>query len=115
MGRVALELLDLGSTWPGLPTDLRAFELTHSVLRKGEPETCRVGTCGHVVAVRVVRIGDPETRHRVVGGQQDILGILARRTEVPAVRRRSEHGEVRRIARFGRMTFGLDRQVANNL
>src|SRR5215510_7148050 len=56
MGGVALELLDLGSTWPGVLTDLRVLELTHTVLREGEPETCRVGTCSYVVPVRVVRI-----------------------------------------------------------
>src|SRR6476620_6016280 len=42
MGGVALELAHLGSTWPGLQTNLRVFELTSTVLRQGEPETCRV-------------------------------------------------------------------------
>src|ERR1041384_6621799 len=46
MGSVALELPHLGSTWPGLRTDLRVFELTNTVLRQGEPETCRVGPRG---------------------------------------------------------------------
>src|SRR6476660_5760465 len=67
MGDIALELPDPGSTWPGLRTDLRAFELTRRMLRQGEPETCRVGPRGHVVAVDIVRIGDPERRRRVVG------------------------------------------------
>src|SRR5678815_1017752 len=67
MGGVALELLHLGSTWKGLRTDLRACELTNTVRRQGVPETCRVRPGGHIVPVNIVRIGDPETRHRVVG------------------------------------------------
>src|SRR6185503_2076222 len=63
MGDVALELADLRATRPGGLADLRAFELTRRMLREGEPETCRIGTRGHVVAVGVVRIGDPERRH----------------------------------------------------
>src|SRR5262245_18908200 len=51
MGDVALELPHLGSAWPGLRTDLRVFELTNTVLWQGEPETCRVGSRGHVVPV----------------------------------------------------------------
>src|SRR5678815_5120468 len=39
MGNVALELPHLHSTRPGLRTNLRALELTHTVLRQGEPET----------------------------------------------------------------------------
>src|SRR4029434_2181908 len=87
MGGVALELTNLGSTWPGLRTDLRAFELTRRVLRQGEPETGRIGPRGHVVPVDIVRIGDPERRRRVVGRDQDVLGVLAVRKEVLAVRR----------------------------
>src|SRR5262245_61613998 len=87
VGGVALELPHLHSTWPGLRTDLRAFELTRRMLRQGEPETCRVGPRGHVVPVNIVRIGDPESRRRVVGREQDILGVLAGRLEVLAVRR----------------------------
>src|SRR5262245_39666003 len=87
MGSVALELPHLGSTWPGLQTGLRVFELTNTVLRQGKPETYRVGPRGHVVAVNIVRIGDPESRRRVVGREQDILGVLAASLEVRAVRR----------------------------
>src|SRR6202021_1302588 len=82
MGGVALELPHPGSTRPGCLADLRAFELTRRMLRQGEPETCSVGTRGHVVAVNIVRIGDPESRRRVVGRDQDILGVLAGRIEV---------------------------------
>src|SRR5262245_28034062 len=60
MGDVALELADLRATRPGGLADLRAFELTCRMLRESEPEACRVGTGGYVVAVDVVRIGDPE-------------------------------------------------------
>src|SRR5262245_9810924 len=60
MGGVALELHYLSSTRPGLHTDLRAFELTRPILRQGEPETCRLGTRGHVVSVNIVRICVPE-------------------------------------------------------
>src|SRR6185436_16406197 len=103
MGGVALELLHLGSTWKGLRTDLRACELANTVRRQGVPETCRVGPRGHVIPVYIVRIGDPESRHRVVGREQDILGVLAGPLEVRSVRRRSERGEVCRVARFVRM------------
>ena len=114
MGGVALELPHPGSTRPGLRTDLRAFELTRRMLRQGEPETCRIGPRGHVVPVNIVRIGDPESRHRVVGREQDILGVLAGRLEVRAVRR-SERGEVCRVARRVRMALGQDRQVVDEL
>src|SRR5580698_3376605 len=84
---VALELAHPGSTRPGLRTDLRAFELTRRMLRQGEPETCRVGPRGYVVPVNIVRIGDPESRRRVVGREQNILGVLAGRVEVLAALR----------------------------
>src|SRR5687768_8666686 len=48
MGGVARELADLHSTWKGGLADLRAFELTGRIHRKGEPETCRVGPRRHV-------------------------------------------------------------------
>src|SRR4030095_824619 len=60
MGDVALELAELRATRPGCLADIRALELARRMLREGEPETCRVGTRGHVVAVGVFRIGDPE-------------------------------------------------------
>src|ERR1051326_837887 len=66
MGGVALELPHLHPARPGLRTELRAFELTGRMLRHGEPETCRVGTGGHVVPVNIVRIGDPESGRRAV-------------------------------------------------
>src|SRR5437762_13010189 len=71
------------STWPGLLTDVRAFELPRRMLRQGEPETCRIGPRGHVVPVDIVRIRDPESGRRVVGRNQDVLGVLAGRIEVP--------------------------------
>src|SRR5687768_865542 len=66
MGDVALELAELRAARPGGPADLRAFELAYRMLWKGEPETGRIGPRGHVVPVDVVRVGNPETRHRVV-------------------------------------------------
>src|SRR5205814_10725548 len=114
MGEVALERPHPGSTPPGFRTDLGAFELTRGMLRQGEPETCRIGPCGHVVPVNIVRIGDPERRRRVVGRYQDIRGVLAVRKEVLAVRR-FERGEVCGDARRVRMTLGQDRQVVNEL
>src|SRR6202008_4755647 len=111
VGDVALELAELRATWPRTLADLRAFELARGMLREGEPETCRVGTRGHVVAINVVRVGDPVARRRVVRRDQDFLGVLAGELEVQAVRVRSERGEVGRVARLGRMALGLDRQV----
>src|SRR5512145_1089011 len=54
MGDIALELAELRATRPGGLADLRAFELARRMFREGEPEACRVGTCGHVVSVGVV-------------------------------------------------------------
>ena len=115
MGDVALELAELSATWPRSLADIRAFELARRMLREGEPETCRVGTRGHVVPEDVVRVGDPVGRHRVVRRDQDLLGVLARQFEVQAITRRSERGEVGRVAGLGRMTLGLDRQVVDKL
>src|SRR5262250_1917498 len=95
MGGVALELPHPGSTRPGLRTDLRAFELTRRMLRQGEPETCRLGPRGHVVPVNIVRIGDPESRRRIVRGKQDVLSLLA----IPCRSLLSGCGEVCRDAR----------------
>src|SRR5437762_7293087 len=58
------------STWPGLLTDVRAFELPRRMLRQGEPETCRIGPRGHVVPVDIVRIRDPESGRRVVRSEE---------------------------------------------
>src|SRR5262249_14461764 len=71
VGDVALELAESRATWPRSLADLRAFELARGMLGEREPETCRVGTRGHVVAVNVVRVGDPVTRRRVVRRDQD--------------------------------------------
>src|SRR3954462_13930721 len=54
MGGVALELAHADSAWPRLLADLRAFELTRRMLGQGEPETCRIGSRGDVVAVNIV-------------------------------------------------------------
>src|SRR5215216_866763 len=86
MGDVALELAELRATRPGGLADLRAFELTRRMLREGEPEADRVRPGGHVVAVGVFRIGDPERRHRIIRRDQYILGVLADGLEVQAVR-----------------------------
>src|SRR4029077_11204199 len=56
MGDVALELAELRATWPRSLADLRAFELARRMLREREPEACRVGTRGHVVAIDVIRV-----------------------------------------------------------
>src|SRR5205085_12489394 len=56
MSDVALELPHLRSTWPGLQSGLRAFALTSTVLRQGEPETCRIGPRSHIVPVNMIRI-----------------------------------------------------------
>src|SRR4030095_6053509 len=95
--------------------DLRAFELARRMLREGEPETCRVGPRGHVVAVGVVWIGDPERRRRVIRRDQDVLGVLTGGLEVQAVRVRSERGEVGRVARLVWMALWQDRSVLSVL
>src|SRR6187200_3084392 len=60
MGDVALELAELHAARPGCLAEIRVCKRARRMLREGEPETCRVGTRGHVAAVDVVRVGDPE-------------------------------------------------------
>src|SRR6185437_16138402 len=106
MGGVALELPQPHATWPGCLADIRACERTGRMLREGEPETRRLGPRSHVVHVDVVRVGDPESRRRVVGRDQDILGALAGQIEVLAALR-SERTQVGRFTGFTvRMTLG---------
>src|SRR5215469_18816413 len=115
MSGVALELPHLGSTWPDCLAGIRAFVQACWMLRQGEPETRRLGPRGHVVPVNVVRIGDPESRRRVVGRDQDILGALAGQIEVLAALR-TERAEVGRNTGFAvRMTLGHHSQVVDEL
>ena len=111
---VALELAHLGTAWPSGFADIRAFKLPHRMLGESQPETGRVGTRCDVVAIGVVWIGDPERRHRVIGRDQDILGVLAGQIKVRAGRR-AKRGKVGRVARLGRVALGLDCQVMDKL
>src|SRR3954471_19819809 len=43
---------------------------------KRDPEACGLGTCGHIPAVGVVGVRDPEGSRRVVGRNQLVGGIL---------------------------------------
>ena len=76
VGDVAGKLLQLRPTRPGPRTDLRAFKLTRWMLRQSHPEACCLRTRGHIPAVSIVGVGDPEGGHRVVGRNQLIGGIL---------------------------------------
>src|SRR5690606_17639395 len=111
VGDIAAELADLHSTRPSLCADLRAFELADRVLRKRHPKADLVGARGYIVPVNVVRMGDPEGRHRVVRGDQNILGGLP----IPSQLRRAGCSKVGRDARLGCMTLGLDPEVADEL
>ncbi len=118
VGDVALELAEWRAARPDVLADLRAIELAIRVLRQRHPEAVRIGTRRHVVAVHVVRVGDPETRHRVVRGKQHILGGLAIRPDgqaVVEVRALSGCGEPGRDAGLGGMALGLDGQVVHEL
>ncbi len=77
MGDVAAELAHFGPAGPDLVAALLVKEGPRRVRRQGEPEADLVGPGGHVVAVDVVGIGDPERGGRVVRGDQDVLGLLA--------------------------------------
>ena len=82
--------------------------------RKRPPEAELVGPRRHVAPVDVVRIGDPEGRRGVVRGKQDMLRPLASRP--PACPQfQSGRAEVRRLARQGRMTLGLDAEIVDEL
>src|SRR5690606_9456268 len=111
VGDVVTELAELHSTRPRIRADLSAFELTYRVLRKRHPEADLIGAGGHVAHVRIVRVGDPERRCRVVGRNQDLIGVLA----VASLLGRAGRGEVRLDARLRRMTLGLYPQVADEL
>ena len=113
MGGVALEFPHPGSTWPDV--GVLAFVRSRRMLRQGEPETRLLGTRGHVVAVDIVRIGDPEGRRRVVGRDQDILGALAGRARSRSAPR-SGRAEVCRNTGFAvGMAFGHYAEVVNEL
>src|SRR5688572_66711 len=76
VGDVAGKLPKLRSTGPGLRGDLRAFKLTCWMFWKSQPEACRLGTCGHIPAVGIVGVRDPEGGRRVVGRKQLVGGSL---------------------------------------
>src|SRR5579863_5848683 len=111
MRGVALELTHPHSTWPGCLADFRTFERARRMLRQCQPETRRLGPRGHVVPENIVRIGDPKSRRRVVGRDQDVFSALASRIE-DLFGLRSDWAEVCRNAGFPvRMTLGLHSQV----
>jgi hypothetical protein len=115
MRGVALELAQGHAARPDVRAALPVEERARRMLRQGEPEADLLGPGGHVVAVDVVRIGDPERRHVVVGRDQDIGGVLAGQDEVLAVRRH-EWAEVGRLTRFAvGMALGQDSEVVNEL
>src|SRR5688572_25134755 len=76
VGDVAGKLPNLHSTGPGLRGDLRAFKLTCWMFWKSQPEACCLGTCGHIPAVGIVGVRDPEGGRRVVGRKQLVGGSL---------------------------------------
>ena len=75
---VAGKLLQLHTTRPGSLTDFRAFKLTRWMFRESHPETCCLRTCGHITAVSIVGVRDPEGGRRVVGRNQLVGGIPGR-------------------------------------
>ncbi len=76
VGDVAGKLPKLRSTRPGSLTDVRAFKLTRRMFWESHPEACCLRTCGHIPAVRIVGVRDPEGGRRVVGRNQLVGGIL---------------------------------------
>ncbi len=109
VGGVAAELAHLGPARPDILTARPVQECARRMLRQGVPETDLLGPRGHIVAVGVVGVGDPERRGRVVGRDQDILGALA------LVGLMSQ-GQVRRNTGFSvGMALGQDPQVVDEL
>ena len=72
-------------------------ELTRRMLGQGRPETCRVGTSGHVVPVNIVRIGDPRKSAPCCRKGAGYRPALMRWIKVPALR--SEGAEVNQDTR----------------
>src|SRR6185369_5832643 len=73
---VAGKLLHLHTTRPGLRSDLCAFKLTRWMFWESHPEACCLRTCGHIPAVSIVGVRDPEGGRRVVGRNQLVGGVL---------------------------------------
>src|SRR5580698_9167794 len=73
---VAGKLLQLHTTRPGGLTDLCPFKLTRWMFRESQPEARCLRTRGHISAVSIVGVRDPEGGRRVVGRNQLVGGIL---------------------------------------
>src|SRR5215472_5908775 len=102
VGDVAGKLPQLRSTRPGSLTDLCAFKLTRWMFWQSDPEACLLRTCGHIPAVSIVGVRDPEGGRRVVGRNQLIGGILTGPGAVNCICR---------ITGPGRVTFGQHPEV----
>src|SRR6187401_2220067 len=76
VGDVAGKLSKLDSTGPGLRGDLRAFKLTCWMFWESHPEACCLRTCGHIPAISIVGVCDPEGGRRVVGRKQLVGGSV---------------------------------------
>src|SRR5262245_22515398 len=112
VGDIAGKLPHLHSTGPGLRSDLRAFKLTCRMFWKSQPEACCFRTCGHIPAVGVVGVRDPEGGRRVVGRKQLVGGSLTILTWSASV---DSDYCVCRIARPVGIALGQDSQVSNVL
>src|SRR5690606_34418358 len=82
-----------------------ALEGPHRMRGNSEPEADLVGARGHVIAVAIVGVRNPERRDGVVRRDQDVRGSLALRGLV------REH-EVGRLTGQHRVALGLNPQVA---
>src|SRR5205814_8047997 len=77
---------------------------------KSQSEACCLRSCGHIPAVGIVGVRDPEGGRRVVGRKQLVGGILT----LSAASVGSDYC-VCRITGPGGMTLGQQPQVANVL
>jgi hypothetical protein len=112
VGDVARKLPKLCSTGPGFRTELRAFKLTCWMFWESHPEACCLRTCGHITAVSVVGVRDPEGGRRVVGRNQLVGGILTILTLSAPID--SDYG-IGRITRSGGIALGQHPQVGKIL
>ena len=115
MGHIASECAQRRSARPDGLADFRILELPLRVFRQRQPETVLVGTGRHIVYEAIVRVGDPEGRHRVVRRQQNVLAVEAHFPIGLTIRivgvSLSVGGGIRGHAFQCRMTLGLDCQV----
>ena len=116
MRYVAPEFTQWRTARPGVEAVFRSQKGALRVLRQRKPEAGLIGTGGHVVDEGVVRIGDPVSRHRVVGRQQRVrAGHAGLPDGLTTSADFAVGSEIDRYAGLAHVALHLDRQVVHVL